>query len=159
MGGNAGSHMYAHGESAIGQQNSGGYSMNTRSVNQSNQSVEQPKPPAKPCSFDALRALMGGECSDDDSDREGGASDHHPSDQDSTSASGAPVVASSDDDRESKVGKEVTQEERAEAERVVSQAFQDVKERDRMRTKVSTASAADLQAMMNARLKKPPEKR
>ena len=48
-------------------------------------------------------------------------------------------------------GKEATLEEREEAERVLKNAFRDAKERDQMRTKVSKASPADLQAMLLGR--------
>jgi len=64
----------------------------------------------------------------------------------------ATMVASSDDD--ARLGMQATEAECEEAERVVSKAFQDVKVRDRMRLKVSTASPNDLQAMLNARLNK-----
>jgi hypothetical protein len=111
--------------------------------------------PVKPLPFDFLRALQGDDHSDDDEKQQGG--DQQPSDQESTSASGSGLTertGSSDDEVEQHARKEVTQKEREEAERVVRNAFHDVKERDAMRLKVSTASPTDLQAMLNARLKK-----
>jgi hypothetical protein len=122
----------------------------------------------KPLPFDALRKLMGDDGSDD-SDAEPGVGDRHPSDQESTSASGRSATArcSSADEAEARcVGKDAstrgakaTQEERDEAERVLKNAFYDAKERDRLRSQVSKASPSDLQAMLNARLDKPPHNR
>lgn len=54
--------------------------------------------------------------------------------------------------------REVTAEEREEAERVVRTAFKEAKERDRLREKVKKASGNDLQAILNARLNKKPAK-
>jgi hypothetical protein len=125
------------------------------------------KKSVKPLPFDFLRALQGDGDDSDDDDAKPGISDRQPSDQESTAASGGGTTEhlnSSDDEgdrfsvrkeaNQSKVGKSSTQAEKDEAECIVRKAFSDAKERDTLRAKVSTASSTDLQAMLNARLKK-----
>lgn len=110
-------------------------------------------------SFDALRAFQGDDGSDSDSDTGYGCGKRIPSDHESTSASGGELTgrAYSSDEGESsshsKDSKVLTCEEVQEAEEVLRLAFNNVRERDTMRAKVSTASSAEIQAMLNARLK------
>jgi len=135
--------MYQNGTSSSGQVPSGGYGANQ---------TRDDKPSRPMANFDALRALQGDDGSDD-SDNEHGVGDYHSSDPESGEEKTA-RASSSDDEPQREVGKEATQEERDEAEQVIRKAFRDVKERDAMRSKVSTASPTDLQAMLNARLGK-----
>jgi len=132
----------------------GGYNGQMRARASQSQDFKPARPPP---SFAALRKLQGDDGSDDS--------------ETETSAPGSTMMAptdSSEDDakvgraptktepnslsRAAMVGREATQAECEEAERVVRTAFHDVKVRDRMRSKVSTASPTDLQAMLNARL-------
>lgn len=149
----AGSHAYRQGENGYG-----GRAQATLNQSQESKPSTQALPPpsqAKPCSFDALRALQGDDGSDD-SEAETSAHDSAGrffSDGSATTAKTDENLHPSDD-KQANVGKEATQAEREEAEEVVRTAFNNVKERDSMRSKVSTASPSDLQAMLNARLKK-----
>lgn len=129
------------------------------SDNHTGSRVYSEPPKAKPCSFDALRALQGPD-SDDEGSTQAGSS-RHPHSERSGPGSPAKTISDSSDDEKSKaatqaelVGKSATLAERTEAEEVVKNAFRDVKERDMMRSKVSSSSPADLQAMLNARLKR-----
>lgn len=123
-----GSHMHRTGL--------GGYGGNVSPNASRRFEIKQPAKPMGAPNFDALRALQGDDGSDDDK----------------TAISGAAPTDSSDDD--ARLGKKATQAECEEAESIVRTALQDVQERDSMRSKVSMASNSDLQAMMNARLKK-----
>lgn len=111
--------------------------------------------PARPMpSFDFLRTLQGDDGSDN-SDNENHTGSYHPSDQESGSGVAARVPSSDEEASSSRqLGQEATSEEREEAEQVLKIAFRDLKQRDEMRSKVSTASPSDLQAMLNARLGK-----
>lgn len=102
---------------------------------------EQEKPP--------MRSWFGTLNSDADQDRQ--AMDEF---EDFLSDPVAPPDNSGDASGDEERPREVTAEEREEAERVVRTAFKEAKERDRLREKVKDASGADLQAILNARLKK-----
>lgn len=149
-----GSWQSSHG--GLGQRSLGGYSTHAAP------STPQANVPAKPktYSFDALRALQGQDNNDSDSETEAGLTESHPSDPESAATAGSksPAKKRSDDSDEDvkkrEVGKTATQEERDEAAQIVGNAMNDVKERDRMRAQLSTASPADLQAMLNSRLKR-----
>lgn len=111
------------------------------------------KPARPPPSFAALRKLQGDDGSDDSETDTGPSSVMVASSDDDVgreTKKGEPVMLS----REAMIGMEATEAEVEEAERVVRTAFHDTKVRDRMRSKVSTASPNDLQAMLNARLNK-----
>lgn len=106
-------------------------------------------------SFDAMRRLQGD--SVDTREATSMMGKLHL-DEESTSASGARADSSdseADQRGADRLGKEATQDEKDEAELVVRTAFREAKERDRLRGKVNKASANELQAMLNARLKQP----
>jgi len=121
--------------------------------------------PKKPLSFAAMRAFQGDESDESESEGPSRASNvRNLLDLESTSASDREdrVSRNSNSDEETdrcgsgerRVGKEATQGEIEEAEKVVRKAFVDTKERNRLRTKVGGATQADLQAMLNSRIQK-----
>lgn len=116
------------------------------------------KPARPPPSFAALRKLQGDDGSDDsETETSAGSTFLARTDSSEDDVNVKQAARKTDSSLLSKadmVGMEATQAERDEAESVVRTAFQDMKVRDRMRSKVSTASPNDLQAMLNARLKR-----
>lgn len=149
--GNNGNQMYANCGSGLGQAPTGGSGAGGYSGNQNRASAR-----VNSLSFDALRGFQGSSGEDDDVRLPSSMTGERQLDQESTSASGMGTTARNDssDDDEPAAPKEASQEEKDEAERIVRTAFREAKERDRLREKVGKASAADLQAMLNARLNK-----
>ncbi|CAE8599159.1 unnamed protein product [Polarella glacialis] len=76
------------------------------------------------------------------------------------SSKGTPFVPAprqddgSDDETPSRLGMEATAEEVEEAQKVVQKAFKDAAERKILQKQAKVASKEDLQAMLNARLKR-----